>query len=1439
MENEKRPTETPGEGEIDGMTEVELLKREIALMKREKELLEKEKELLVREKDLQVSGNLFTSSEAANGSIASQECQSTFRMGGSEINAMIPEFDPSKGDVFLSDWIRNIENFKDVYGWDDRMLMFYGVLRLGGAAKLWYQSKKEHVKSWTALKDELRKSFPENKDDSTIIMQIMARRKKNDECVESYIYSVASLAAKINWPEETTLKYIISGLNDQNLKNVLVASNCNSINELLIKIKNYEEISQQNTHRAELVADTSRMLEMAGPSGVHRENTIRKRAYSNQQSHNFIRWHRGKEAMKRNRDDEARNLQPVDKRPRWIRTGTTPRCFRCNGEGHFATSCPREVKSRICYKCKKTGHIARDCQNVGYISNVNSLENEYHKNIRILDREIVSYLDLGSECSTIRDDIVRDLNLKICPSNKILRGFGGSEVKALGTIKEIIQLDTITRQIELAVVPNYSQMVPIIIGRNLLDRPDVKIIKTWGKFELVEVVEDKQNGDQTSSESSKMMDIAIVKEKPEFRLEDINVASEAPEKYKIILLDLINEHKYSFARDMSEIGKTNAVKMEITLRENKIINYKPYRIPYAQKPVIEKIIKDLIQYDIIQPSTSEYASPVLLVKKKNGDFRMCVDYRRLNAITKRETFPVPNIEETLNSLAGKHLFSKLDLLSGYHQIAVDEESRHLTAFVTPGGHYEYKRVPFGLTNAPAVFMRLMQKVLQPLQSSHIFYYLDDIIVANEDFDEHIDTLRRVFRAMGDEGVTLNLQKCHFLDNKLEFLGHAVSQEGIQPGSDKTKAIADYKEPTSAKEVRQFLGLAGYFRKFVKGYALIARPLNKLLRKDVTFKWTSETREAFKRLKSMLAERPILTLYKAEAEHEVHTDASSHGVAGILFQREQQTPLQPVAYYSRSTTPIESKYHSYELEALAVVESLERFKYYLLHKKFKIVTDCNSLKLTQEKKNLIPRIARWWLRISEFEYELEYRSGSKLAHVDALSRNPSKTGNTLDNVADKVMRITDKMEEDWLVSLQMQDKWIQEIRDVLENNRKDHSDFNGIKGNYLVNKRRVYKITQEGNRFFVPRGVRWRVIKAAHDDMGHHGIEKTLNKIKESFWFPSMKQVVTKYIKSCIPCLYHKKSGDDSHQVYVYERMSIPFHTVHVDFLGPFPKSKKGNVHVIGIVDSFSKLIVLKATRTTRTREVIRLLDEVTQYFGVPSRLVTDRGTAFTSREFQRYIDDNAIKHVLTAVQTPRANGQIERYFRTVRNAIATMSEDDGGRDWDVNLTAIQWSLNSLKHATTGKTPHEILMAFKPRSTLKNKLLLALHDTTDQDEENIPLSRLREIVRERIAHRQKLQADAYNEKSKQPKTYGEGDLVLIKQESVASGTPRKVVQKYKGPYEVKKVLPHDRYVIKDVEGMQLRQKAYESIHSADNMRAWCNLDDLNFDDELEDDESDDA
>lgn len=749
--------------------------------------------------------------------------------------------------------------------------------------------------------------------------------------------------------------------------------------------------------------------------------------------------------------------------------------------------------------------------------------------------------------------------------------------------------------------------------------------------------------------------------------------------------------------------------------------------------------------------------------------------------------------------------------SGYFQVKVAENSIHKTGFITCEGHFEFLRMPFGLVNAPAVFQRLVNEVLGPLRFTTALAYMDDILLPTTDYEAGLRVLEEILKIISDAHLTLRLSKCFFLQTKIDYLGHEISAEGVRPGTAKIKAVQKFKVPQNVREVRQFLGLTSFFRKYIPGFAQLAKPLTMLTRKGADFTWGNLQNDAFNKLKTRLIERPILAIYSVDAETEVHTDASKIGLGGILLQKNEGN-WKAVAYFSRQTTKEEQRYHSYELEALAVVQTLKKFRTYLIGIKFRVVTDCNALRTAFTKKDLLPRIGRWWLTLQEYDFEVIYRPGSKMSHADALSRNPVEIPLDFENINVFMLNIN---EDDWVLAAQLQDERLSYVHEVLLRNPHDNEEKN-IHNNYILKNNRVFRNTVDGPKWAVPKTARRQLTMLNHDLKGHFSLDKTLKLLNQSYWFPGMRQYVKRYITGCLGCLYNKEpAGKHPGFLFPIEKIGVPMHTVHIDHLGPFVVSRRKNAYLIVAVDAFTKFIIMKAVPNTKTIHVEKFLKErIIEIFGVPKRVITDRGTCFTSKNFKKTCETLGIKLILNATATPRANGQVERYNRTLLASIASTFSDE--ETWDHEISKIAWGLNTTVNKATGESPFKLMFGYVPRSVYDAFLLNEID--TDQYDKNVTETRVGVTERLKLlSAREKLR---YDKKRCTPKKFCEGDLVLVRKVRPSNeGSSKKLLPKYEGPYKIQQVLDHDRYVVTDLEGSRRSQRTYSGICSVDKLKPY--------------------
>ncbi|CAA7021303.1 unnamed protein product [Microthlaspi erraticum] len=722
----------------------------------------------------------------------------------------------------------------------------------------------------------------------------------------------------------------------------------------------------------------------------------------------------------------------------------------------------------------------------------------------------------------------------------------------------------------------------------------------------------------------------------------------------------------------------------------------------AELAELKTQLEDLMDKGFIRPSSSPWGAPVLFVKKKDGSMRLCIDYRGINNITIKDKYPLPRIDELLDQLRGASWFSKIDLASGYHQISIFEPDVFKTAFNTRYGQYEFVVMPFGLTNAPAAFMRLMNEVFHDYLDGFVIVFIDDILVYSKTKEEHKEHLRKVLERLRSQKLYAKFSKCRFWKREIGFLGHRVSEQGVSVDPEKIAAIQDWPQPTNATEVRSFLGLAGYYRKFVKDFSIMAKPLTRLTGKGVPFVWSEEIECAFAELKEALTKAPILTLPEPGKPYVVYTDASRIGLGCVLMQEEKV-----IAYASRQLRKHEENYPTHDLEMAAVVFALKIWRSYLYGESVQVLTDHQSLKYLFTQADLNLRQRRWMEFIADYDVKIQYHPGKANVVADALSRRRAEVSvekdlETLGRELKLVSLSALEGESSERLGLQAinQASLVQRIREEQQRDEKIQKIATRIREGEGDNEE--YHLAEDGTvllqgRITVPEGgeLREEILRMAHHSILsiHPGSTKMYKDIRRYYHWPGIKKAVARYVSQCQSCQQIKAE----HQVPggLLQSLPIPewkWDSIAMDFITGLPIARgRQNNTIWVIVDRLTKVTRLLPVRDTDKVEILAdlYIKQIVRLHGVPTDIVSDRDPRFTAifwRALQGALGTEL--HMSTAFH-PETDGQTERTIRTLEDMLRLCILDWAGM-WEEYLPFIEFSYNNSYHSSIGMSPYEAL-----------------------------------------------------------------------------------------------------------------------------------------------------
>ena len=979
----------------------------------------------------------------------------------------------------------------------------------------------------------------------------------------------------------------------------------------------------------------------------------------------------------------------------------TVSCYRCGKKSHDANSC--RFKNECCFRCGKRGHIAAVCRG----SRQEPEEaNEDHKRLQLpRSREprqqrrpsrhvrFMKHHQGDQEDSNSDSD---DLKIKQIFVIGMKSASGPFEVEMSLNDQPIrMEVDT-GAAVSIISQAQFRQLLP---GERVMTS-DIRLKTYTGQ--PMEVIGESMVKVAHNQQSELLPIVIVADEGPpligrnwlrKIRLDwkTIGAVAKSSESSKQSLQKLLSKYAALF---QDEAGTIESCEAKLYLKsEAKPKFFKPRPVPFALKSAVDQELDRLEAAGIIQSvPTSEWAAPIVVVPKKDGQIRLCGDYKvTCNPQIDVEQYPLPRPQDMFATLSGGQKFTKLDLRQAYFQLPLEESSRKYVTINTHRGLYEYTRLPFGVSSAPALFQKTMDTILQGLPG--VTCYIDDILVTGANDQEHLQNLEQVLERLSHQGMRLKESKCSFLMPSVDYLGHRIDASGLHPTSEKLEAVLKAPTPRNLKELRSFLGLINYYGAFIPNLSSFLQPLHALLQKDTRWKWTEQCDQSFKAAKDSLTSPPVLVHYNPKLPLRVAADASSHGLGALLSHVMPDQSERPIAFASRTLSSSEKKFAQVEKEALALVFAIKKFHLYLYGRTFTLFTDHKPLLTILGPKKAIPtlaaaRLQRWALLLASYTYEIEYKSSQRHSNADALSRLPLPQAEPKYDsmVAPDVFSCLNMSQVEALpvtakaiqkasridpvlskVILYTRKGWPSTVRDVFKP---------------YYHRRNELTVEEDcllwGTRIIIPSALRSSILEDLHRD--HPGVVRMKAMARSYLWWPKLDKEIEQCEKQCDHC-QAVKGHPPSAPLHPWIWPDRPWQRVHLDFAGPFCEKM-----FLICVDAHSKWPeVIEMSKTTATRTIAELR-KLFAANGLPEQniIVTDNGPQFTSDEFSLFLRSNGVKHIRCSPYHPASNGLAERFVRTFKEAMKAGRADS--LPLQHRLANFLLTYRTTPHATTNEPP---------------------------------------------------------------------------------------------------------------------------------------------------------
>ena len=904
-------------------------------------------------------------------------------------------------------------------------------------------------------------------------------------------------------------------------------------------------------------------------------------------------------------------------------------------------------------------------------------------NVSCANTEVSALIDSGSQINGVSEEFYRT-HLKNQPgvlilpiSNVFLRLANGVKSKRIGPrVQTVITICEQNIVFECFVVPGL--ILPLMIGNEFSFKHQSKLC--WEKRSYRFLYD------------SNVIDCPFVIH----TMYGVNfVTAEVGDNITTTLSDKLNgletDLRNNFLQKVTKLqevfgsrpGLTDKYTHRIVMKSEIPFAQRSYPVPYALRPAVETELKRMIELGIIQRASSDYNSPMTVVRKKDNTVRICLDARELNKNMVNDLETPPPIDEIIQKFHGVKILSIIDLQASYWQIPLAPESRKYTSFSYNGRLYEYLVLPFGLKTAVASFSRAMDTILGPEVREYVTTYVDDLLITSANTNEHLEHLYQVLKKLNEAKVTINLGKTLFFKPEVKFLGYILSAKGIQPDPGKVEAIERFPVPRRPKDVRAFLGLCNFYRKFQVDFAVTAKTLQDLTKKDVKWRWGEIEDTAFKELKQMFLRSVTLAHPDPKLPFTLQTDSSDIGLGGVLYQTNQRGEELVIQFISRAFRGPELNYTTTEKELLAIVSCLKKVRLYLLGVKFTIKTDHHALLFLRPDNVMHDRLTRWLLYLQNFDFEFVHIRGTKNQIPDLLSRKPHDR-----------LQITEGRSKEFLVAALPIDNRVSvetQLKRVKEAQYEDEHLLRLIhkpEKFYLMENQVLYRQKVNGEqRICLPQSLVNEVTHYLHQEIGHAGTAKTYTILSQYFYCKNLYKLVKQKVTSCEICQKSKcnnrKYDGPSHPIVPDGVGAL----VAIDYFGPLPTSTFGMTHILVVLDVFSKYTKLYPVRRATTNITIKKIQDYRKVIDIKS-VLADHGSQFRSPKFHAYLRENDIKAGLTSINHPASN-PAERVMRELGRMLRTYCQAHNA-GWYKMIEDIETCFNEIPHESTGVCANEII-----------------------------------------------------------------------------------------------------------------------------------------------------